>query len=87
MFNLITAIWQSMQAGQELSNSAGWKNRQVTINAIMTILGLVVILLPKIGVNLNVSHDDLLAIAGGIAAVLGVLNAGGVIATSKRVGV
>lgn len=83
---MIKEAWKALKAGEELTDSAKWKDRQNTANAVAAVLGLVVVILPKIGVGIEISTDDTLAIAGGIAAILGVCNGYLTTATSKKVG-
>jgi hypothetical protein len=75
-----------MKAGEELQDSASWKNRQTTTNSLIAIVGLCVTLAGYAGYKIDVSNDDLMAIAGGIAIVLGLCNSALTTATSKRVG-
>ncbi len=83
---ILTDAWKALKAGEELKNAESWKNRQATGSAVAAVLGLVVVILPHIGVKISLSADDLTAIAGGIAAVLGVCSTFLTTATSKRVG-
>ena len=77
----VAAIWAVLMRGRELAGADAWKNRQAAASALAAILGALAPFLP-----IEVSNDDLLAIAGGIAAVGGMLNAYFVLATSRRVG-
>lgn len=83
---MITALWKALQAGEQLENSAGWKNRQTTASLIAAVLGLVVLVLPRVGVTVAISQEDILAIAGGFAAVLGIINSILTVTTSRKVG-
>ncbi len=77
-FRLLVAV---LRHSEELTHAETWKHRQAAASALVAILGAVVPFLP-----FDVSQDDLLAVAGGVAALGGLLNAYLVIATSKRVG-
>lgn len=80
----IKAVFIVLRQGEVLSDKAKWKNRQLTANAILAIGGA---LLPILGTHGDfIQHDDLAAIAGGIAAVLGMLNGYLIPATSESVG-
>lgn len=79
--NKIGALWRALQAGEKLSNSATWKNRQTAINALLAVLGCIALFLP-----IEVSHEDLQLIAGGIGAVGGLFNAWATTSTSRTVG-
>jgi len=84
---MITTLWKALQAGDQLKNSAGWKNRQSTTSLIAAVLGLAVLVLPYVGVKVAIDQESILAIAGGIAAVLGIINSTLTVATSKTVGI
>lgn len=77
----ISALFAVLRRGSEIADPAIWKNRQAAASALAAILGALAPFLP-----IEVSNDDLLAIAGGVAAVGGLLNAYFVLATSRRVG-
>lgn len=83
----LAALLHVLRAGEELAHVETWKVRQNAINALFALLGAATVLLPVLGVQLEVSDEDLLAIAGGIAAVGGVLNAWLTTATTRRIGV
>jgi hypothetical protein len=84
---MIRALWTALRAGEELKDATTWKNRQDTASRIMAGLGLLAVILRYAGVvTVDISQEDLIAIAGGIAAVLGIINSVGVLATSKKVG-
>ncbi len=78
----IAALWAVLRRGRELAGAETWKSRQAAASALTAILGALAPFLP-----IEVSNEDLLAIAGGVAAVGGLLNAYLVLATSRRVGV
>lgn len=81
LWERISALLAVLRRGSEIADPAIWKNRQAAASALAAILGALAPFLP-----IEVSNDDLLAIAGGIAAVGGLLNAYFVLATSRRVG-
>lgn len=83
---MITELIKALQAGQELKNAATWKNTQSITGAITAILGFVSLVLPYVGVKVEISSDQIIAIAGGVAAVVGVFNSYTTIATSAKVG-
>ena len=84
---IITDLIGALQAGKQLENSKEWKNAQATTNAIAAILAAVLAILPMVGFNLPVTHEQLVAIASGAAAMLGLYNTYTTVATSKTVGV
>lgn len=81
VWSRVAAMWAVLMRGRELAGADAWKNRQAAASALAAILGALAPFLP-----IEVSNDDLLAIAGGVAAVGGLLNAYFVLATSRRVG-
>lgn len=83
MIDQIRAAIAALNKGEELSHAEVWKNRQTLANTLVAFFSAVAVFLPE---RLNVTHEDMLAIATGIAAIAGVSNAYLVPATSARVG-
>lgn len=81
MLEKIRLLFVVLRQGEELTHAETWKHRQAAVSALVAVLGAVVPFLP-----FEVSQDDLLAVAGGVAALGGVLNAYLVVTTSRRVG-
>jgi len=86
MWNLLKNILPALQAGKIISNPAEWKHKQNITSALVAILGFILAVLPFVGVKLEISAEDVAMLAGGIAAILGVLNGVITTATSKKVG-
>jgi hypothetical protein len=84
---LIKDIFEAFQVGKSLANSALWKNRSLAANTLTTFAALGVSISAAFGYKLEVDHDTLQAIAGGIAALICLLNSGVTIVTSDKVGV
>jgi hypothetical protein len=80
----IFSIGTALRAGEELSKSETWKNRQVAINSILSLIGVIVLFVPE---ELQISGEAAESIAGGIVTVGGLVNAYLTTATSKKVGV
>lgn len=80
MSKLLAAL-AALRYGSSLTDPAVWKQRQNRLNALIGLLGAVAVFLP-----VEMSHEDMLAIAGGVAAAVGVLNAYLTTATSDKVG-
>jgi hypothetical protein len=76
---VITAIYK----GRCLTDSATWKNRQVTINALLAVMGAGLVFMPP---EMGMSGEQMESIAGGIATVAGLYNAWSTTATSDKVG-
>lgn len=77
---------KALKAGEEIKNPATWKNRQTTTNAIAAIIGVGVAIAKWKGVGLHMSDTDLMTLAGGGAAVLGLANGVMTTISSKKVG-
>lgn len=83
----IGAFFSVLRNGSMLTDPATWKVRQNLINALVGTIGAAAVLLPMFGVKLEVSGDDALAIAGGIAAVAGLfINPYLTTATTDKIG-
>ena len=83
MLDKIRAAITALNHGEKLLHSATWKQRQNLLNGLLAFLGAVVVFLPE---YVHVSQEDIAAIAGGVAAVAGLLNNYLTTATSARVG-
>ena len=78
----LAAAFAALRYGASLTEPGIWKKRQNLMNALIGLLGAAVLFLPK-----EVSGEDIAAIAGGIAAIAGVLNTYLTTATTDKVGV
>lgn len=83
---MISELFSALRAGDQLRNSTSWKNVQLTTGAVSALLGAVVVVLPYVGVHFEITQEQILGLAGGIAAVLGMFNSYTTAATSKTVG-
>jgi hypothetical protein len=83
---MITELIRALRAGEELKNAETWKNAQITTNALVAIATALVAGLSMVGISLPVTNEQLIAIAGGVAAIGGLFNTYTTAATSKRVG-
>jgi len=79
-------IFEVLNAGKELKYSAGWKNKQITANLVVVVLGGLLWILRIGGFDLPVDDATLKEIAELVAGVLGLINVYLTIATSKKVG-
>lgn len=84
MLEKLWAIGRVLSAGEELANSATWKNRQIAANAVLAVLGGALVFLPP---EFAIDDTDLQIVAAGVATVGGVVNAFLTASTSKRVGI
>jgi len=81
--NLINVL----RVGYELKNSATWKDRQKTISLVVVLLGVLVPFLPKLGVNIVLSQDDIFILASAVSVILGIVNTFLTVATSSKIGI
>jgi hypothetical protein len=79
-------FWNALRAGETLTNPTKWKDRQDTVNAVVAILGLLLWIVGKAGMPLEISENDLAVVAGGVAVVLGAVNAYLTTATTEKKG-
>ena len=79
LFAAITPALQALQVGKELKNARGWKSAQTVGLLLSSLLSFAAAL----GVDFGITSEQVLGIAGAIAAVAAYL----VPATSARVGV
>lgn len=79
--NKIAAALAALRYGSSLSDPAVWKDRQNTINALVGLIGAVLIFFP-----MGLGREDIELIAGGGAVLLGLLNTYLTTATSAKVG-
>jgi hypothetical protein len=77
-------FFQAMRYGSQLTDSAVWKNRQQSGNAIIGVLTVGAALLAHKGVVLT--HEDIVSIAGAFSTIGFVWNGYLTLATSKSVG-
>lgn len=83
---LVTNIFTALKAGYALRDSEVWKNRQAAVNAIAAVLSAAMAIAQGLGYGFAVSNETMLAVAGGIWAIVGVFNSWATVATSAKVG-
>ena len=79
--NKLMSLINALRYGSSLADPAVHKNRQNLINALIGLLGAVAVWLP-----IEVSADELVNIAGGIAALVGLYNVYITTASTEKVG-
>ena len=79
----LLAIFGLFRKGSEVASPAKWKNGQITVNAIVGFLAAAVALAKSYGVEIDITHDQIAAIAGGVLALFNVVFT---LITSKKVG-
>lgn len=82
----ISSIWTALQKGKEVANPETWKNRQNTINIVVALLGVSLFIIRFAGVDINVTDDEIMIIASGIATILGAVNSIITTASSTKIG-
>ena len=81
---MISEMINALRAGQELKNSTKWKNLQATTGLVTALLGAGIMVLGWVGIHPPLSAEQVGALAGGIAAVLGLFNGYTTVATTQR---
>lgn len=84
--NKLLALLNALRKGAMLQNPALWKNVQAGTNALAVFLLALVSAIEAFGVDVQISDDTAHALAGGVVAAVGVLNAYWTFATSEKVG-
>lgn len=83
---LVGNVFTALKAGYALKDSEVWKNRQTAVNAIAAVLSAALAIAQGFGYGFAVSNETMLAISGGIWALVGVFNSWATVATSAKVG-
>lgn len=79
-------IIEALGAGKELKNAEGWKNRAFAVQSVSSILGGAVAVAGVMGYRIELTADQMAAIAGGVVALIGGASALFGVLTSKRIG-
>lgn len=87
MMDRFQALADALRHGSALADPATWKRRQNLVNALVGLLGAVVVIAQSAGVQVDFSTDDVALVAGGVAAIYGAVNAYLTTATSEKIGV
>ncbi|MBL8512155.1 MAG: hypothetical protein JNM52_10990 [Betaproteobacteria bacterium] len=74
MFTKLSALWRVFRAGESVADPVAWKRGQITVAMLTTLGGAVLALLRAFDVRLDISPDQMVAIASGILAIVGVFN-------------
>lgn len=82
----LKAIISVLRNGSSLTDPSIWKVRQNATNAIVGLLGGILALLSILGFSIQISNEEILAIAGGIAAIGGLFNVYFTTATTTKIG-
>ena len=79
-------LFRVFRAGEELANAETWKNRQVLVNALTVLLSSALAIAAANGHTVNIDQAGIAAIAGTVAALVGVFNGWATVATTERIG-
>jgi len=74
MFEKISAFWKVFRAGESVVDPVAWKRGQITVAMLTTFGGATLALLQTFSIGVQISTDQLAAIAGGLLAAVGVFN-------------
>lgn len=80
----IPAFMRAIKSGEELANSATWKNRQALVTTITALLLAGAEIARACGVDVPFADDQITAITGAVIVL--VFNVWATFATSRRVG-
>ena len=83
MLEKLFAAAKAVNAGEMLKDPAVWKNRQMTMN----LVGIIVGIIPQFVDNVELTQADANAISYGVTVLLGVVNTYLTAATSEKVGI
>lgn len=82
--NRLLAFLELFRKGSEVADPALWKNRSALVIALAAVIVAAAQVAKGYGYDLGIDNDTATAIAGGIAAIAGVLST---LTTSKKVGI
>lgn len=83
---LVTSFIQAFRVGCELANAATWKNAQLLGSKLAILLGALLAIANALGYLTNVTNQDALTVAGGIAVIVGMLNGTATVVSSAKIG-
>jgi len=86
-FKSIPAFLELFKEGREIDNSATWKNRTIATNAVVALLGTLVVIGKNFGYDLQLDPETLTNLGGGVVALVAVVNGIMHVVTSSKVGV
>ena len=82
----VTSFIQAFRAGCELANAATWKNAQLLGSKLAILLGALLAIANAFGYFPQVTTQDALTVAGGIAVLVGMLNGTATVVSSPKIG-
>ena len=83
---LIVDLFKAIKAGNELKNPATLSNKIALTNVLVTLLSFGVGAARLFGVDVVLTDEQLIDIAGGVAVIMGVVNSIIHVATTKDAG-
>lgn len=82
ILNKIFAAAKAVKAGESLKDPAAWKNKQILMNALLIIIGVI-----SKFIKIELSEAEINSISFGFVTLAGVVNTYLTAATSDKVGV
>ena len=86
MLAKLSALWRVFRQGEEVANAKTWKDRTIAINAVVALLAALLAAAKAFGLQVDISADDLNALAAGVVVLVGLVNGVVHVATSAKVG-
>ena len=83
---LIKDFFQAFTAGKELANGAAWKDAQLVGSKLAILLGALLAIANAFGYFPQVTTQDALTVAGGIAVLVGMLNGTATVVSTTKIG-
>lgn len=80
------AFFAVLRYGSSVTDPAIWKVRQNLVNTLVGLLGAMLTLAKLFGYGVELDHEQILALASGIAVVVGVFNLYLTTATTTKIG-
>lgn len=81
-----SAFFTAFRQGQQLAKAATWKNRTLATNALIALLGALVVIAQGFGYDFGLDQETINAVGAGIAAFVTVGNSVMHVVTSEKVG-
>lgn len=83
---LIKDFFDAFTAGKELSNATAWKNAQLVTAKLTVLLGAALAIAAAFGHTVPLTSEQVVTIAGAVAAVVGLFNGTATVVSTKRIG-
>lgn len=87
ILDLLLRLSPALESGKTLANKTAWGNVATTSHALIIMFGFALIIAKMAGINIPISDDQLVQLAGGIASVGGTVVAYLNVTTSSDKGI